>query len=453
MKVCIVGVGKMGYTIARALLDGGNGVTIIDCDAERIQNAGNTLDAFTIQGDALKAETLKNIEINSHDLIIAATESDESNLVICSLAKKLGCPKAMARVRSPQHITQSELLRETFGIEQLLNPDYACALEIFKYLTQQYALEGGMFVKDGIAIHEFEINKLPELISKKVSESSALLSGLLIGAISRGGKIVIPNGSTGLEENDTLYVVGQENDIRSFASKMVPAQKDRLPQRVMIAGGGKTGFFLAGMLEEKGIGVKIIEQNADRCKELAAELNYTTILQGDASEITVLREEGLDSMDAFVAATGFDEENLLLSMLVKKFGVEEVVAKVSRETYSPIIKDLGTSAVINPQQIIANNILNFVRRNGIVVFSKLINGQAEFREIQAESTMPLTRKNLAELTIPDGVIIIAVRRDNSVIIPNGQTQINPGDKVVLLSMLSAGGELESLLTKAQTSIL
>ncbi|MBO4819628.1 MAG: NAD-binding protein, partial [Firmicutes bacterium] len=251
----------------------------------------------------------------------------------------------------------------------------------------------------------------------------------------------------------TLYVVGLEKDIYTLNGKLSEKKVEELPKRVMIAGGGKSAFFLAKMLEQKGISVKIIEIDYERCQELAAELGSSMVLNGDASDIEVLKEEGLDSMDAFVALTGFDEENLLLSLLVRQYGVGSVIAKVSRQTFIPVIKNLGTSAIINPQEIIANDVLASIRRSGIVLFSKVIHGQAEFREIQAEGSMPLTKRSLADLDIPEGIIILAVRRGKSIIIPNGNTQIAAGDKVVILSLLSAGGELESLLTKGQKSIL
>ncbi len=453
MKVCVVGIGKLGYSIALALLGGGNEVTIIDNDNERIQNAGSNLDAFTVQGDALQIETLKGIDIASHDLIIAATEEDEKNMIICAFAKKLGCPKTMARVRSPEHVKQLQFIKDTIGIDRLLNPDFACAREIFKYLTQQEAIEGGLFVQDGIAILEFKADRMPDLVGQKIMDSRHYIEGMLIGAVSRNGKITVPNGSSVIEAGDTLYVVGLENDIYNLNGKLRAKKVEELPKRVMIAGGGKSGLFLAKMLEQKGISVKIIEIDYERCKELASELGSSMVLNGDASEIDVLMDEGLESMDAFVAVTGFDEENLLLSLLVRQHGVESVVAKVSRQTFIPVIKNLGTSAIINPQEIIANDVLASIRRSGIVLFSKLIHGQAEFREIQAEGSMPLTKKSLAELDIPEGIIILALRRGKSIIIPNGKTQIAAGDKVVILSLLSAGGELEALLTNGQKSIL
>ncbi len=453
MKVCIIGAGKTGYYLAKALLGGGNEVTMIDNDAVRIQGVGNSLDIFSLQGDALKKDVLEGVDIKNHDLLIAATAEDEKNMAICAFASALGCPRTIARVRSPEHIKQWDFIKETFGIDQLINPDYACARAMYKYLTQQYTFADGLFSQDGISIFEFQANQLPSLAGKKIFEAAPVLKDLLIGAVSRNGKIIIPKGSTVLEENDTLYAVGQDNTIRSFRQKIARQKKSASVKRVMIAGGGKTGFFLAKMLEEAGISVKIVEEDAERCKVLASELDNTVVLNGDAAQIDTLREENLEAMDAFIAATGSDEANLLLSLLVKQYKVPEVAAKVSRETFLPVVKDMENIALINPQEIIANEVLSFVRRNGIVLFSKVINGQAEFKEIQAEVAMPITKKPLAELEIPEGIIVIAVHRGKNIIIPNGKTQISAGDRVILLSLLSASGELESLLTKASSSIL
>ena len=219
MKVCVVGIGKLGYTVAAALLNGGNEVTIIDSDTERIQNAGSTLDAFTVEGDAIQIETLKAVDIASHDLIIAATEEDEKNMLICFFAKKLGCPRSMARVRSPEHVKQLQFIKDNIGIDRLLNPDFACANEIFKYLTQQESIEGGLFIQDGIAILEFKADRIPSLVGKKIMDSGKDIEGMLIGAVSRNGKIIIPNGSSIIETGDTLCHRGTHGRIMHRRSR------------------------------------------------------------------------------------------------------------------------------------------------------------------------------------------------------------------------------------------
>ena len=453
MKICIVGAGKLGLNIASALFDSGNEITIIEKDPLRAQSANNSLDVFVSQSDGLVIENLKNIGIDRYDLLIACTEEDEKNITICAFAKKLGCNQTIARVRSPEHVGQLGFIKESMGIDMLLNPNYVCADEVYKYLTQQYAIEGGLFTHDGLSILEFEASKMPALIDKEVKDTSSILNGILLGAIAREGKIIIPHGDTQIRRDDTLYIAGQTNQVVGLSRNEGIKEKIPAIKRVMIAGGGRTGYFLAKRLSAAGIAVKIIEIDSKRCKELASSLDNTVVINADASDINILLDENLEAMDAFVAATGFDEENLLISMLVKQHNVEEVVAIVTRGTYGPITDKLGTSAIINPQEIITSEVLSFARKKGVVLFSKVINGQAEFREIQVESSMPITRSRLADLNIPKDILVLAVHRGRNIIIPNGATQLSAGDRVLFLSLLSASGELESFISNSTKSVL
>lgn len=453
MKICIVGAGKLGISLATALFDSGNEICLVEEDQQRASVIGNTLDILVYQLDALIVENLKTIDIGSYDLLIACTESDEKNMTLCSFAKKLGCNQTIARVRSPEHAYQMEFIKETFGIDYIVNPNFVCAKAIYKYLTHSQAFEGGLFTKDGISILEFKADKIPGLVDKQVKDTGSLLNGILISAIDRDGKIIVPHGDTLIQKDDLIYTAGQSSQILEFSRRVAGKEKNQKIKNVMIAGGGRTGYFLARMLGSEGIGVKIIEVNKKRCEELASELDNVMIINANANDLGVLKDENIDSTDAFVAATGASEENLLASMLVKSFGVDEVVAVVSRGTYNPIIDKLGTSAIINPQEIITSDVLTFARKEGVVVFSKIINGQAEFREIQVESSMPITKAKLSELDIPNDILVLAVHRGKNIIIPNGSTQIGAGDRVLFISLLSASGELESLISSSVKSVL
>jgi len=453
MKVCIVGAGKLGSYITASLLGGGNNITVLDKKSSVVSDISNQYDVLAIQMDGLIVQNLKDIEIESYDFLLACTEDDEINIAICSFAKALGCPKVMARIRDPEHVNQIDFIKKTMNIDQVFNPNLACATEIYKYLTEKNSLENGIFTSEGISIMECSIDKIPDLIDKELKDTATVLNGILIGCISRDGKIIVPNGSTVLEKDDKIYLVGTEAQIKELAPSVIDTSKEQKIKRVMIAGGGKTSYFLAKMLHDADIAVKIIETDRNRCEYLAEQLDGVTIINGNATNIGMLVEENLEAMDAFISATGFDEENLLLSLLVKKRGIEDVIAKVSRNTYSPIIENLGTLVVINPVEIVTSNILSFARKSGVVVFSKAISGQAEFKEIQAESAMPITKECLMNLGIPKGILIVAIHRGDKIIIPNGHTQISAGDRVIILTLLSASGELESLLTNSTKTVL
>lgn len=454
MRVVIVGAGKLGLAITEALLGGGNEITLIDNDAERIAAASNQYDVFTICADAKRTDVLKGLPIVDQHLLISATGSDETNMVIASFAKKLGCKSVMARVREPEHVDQRDFIKESLGIDHLLNPDMACAGEIFKYLTEKHAIGRGKFNLGEVSILEFAIEKMSQMIGQELKDAAKQLEGLLIAAISRDGKIMIPNGSTTLIAEDILYVIGEADAVDVLAKKVRDDSETQTNvNRVMIAGGGNTGYFLSKMLSQKNIGVKLVEKDRARAEQLSGMLDDVLVLNADATEPGLLQEENLDSMDAFVALTGFDEENLLLSLIAKDAGVEEVVTKISRKSYSFLTEKIGVAMTINPMDMCANNVLHTVRKEGIVLFNKLINGQAEFVEIVAQNGMPLINKPLMQLEIPEGILIAAINRNGSVIIPRGNTQIMPGDKVTIISLLANSASLEGLLSKGKTSKL
>ena len=453
MKVAIVGAGKLGTAIAEAMIKGSNDITVMDTSEERIQTINQSLDLFTVNADAKQTEALREMGIGNYDLLISATDNDEKNIVICAFAKKLGCKMVIARVREPEHLDQLDFIRENMGIDFIINPDKDCADVIFNYITQQYALSGGRLSKDGVGVLEFEAGSISGVAGNLLKDVKLPESGLLIAAISRQGKIIIPNGSTQLFTDDVVYAIGLQASVDALEKHVKQAREEKKINRVMIAGGGNTGYFLARELVDYGAAVKIIELDKERCEYLSAELNKVLVLNADATDTAVLREENLAYMDAFIALTGFDEENLLLSLIAKQCGVEKIVAKTSRKSYESLIENLGDIMIINPLNISATEILHKIRKEGVVLFSKVINGQAEFREIMAEKNMLLTTRTLLDLDIPDGVLLAAVERNGETFIPNGSTKIQEGDKVLILSLLSASGALENLLSKGKSTIL
>ncbi len=453
MKVAVIGAGKLGNAIVEALLGGGNEITLIDLNESRILAASNQYDIFTMCADALQTEVLINLPIKEYDLLVAATNNDEKNIVIAAFAKKLGCPLVVARARAPEHVNQVNFIKTSMGIDDILNPDMACASEIHKFLTEKYSLAYGRFDAEGVSVIEFGIEKMPEFKNKLVKDVAPMLRDLLIVAVSRKGRIVIPTGSTELLEGDMLYLIGKSETIDEMAPKLIDMQTKTDIKRVMIAGGGNTGLFLAKKLADQGIGVKLIEKDENRCEYLSGALDNVLILNGDASDLDLLREENLGSMDAFVALTGFDEENLLLSLIAKDEGVEDIVAKISRKSYSPLTQRLGVAMTINPMDMSGAAILHFIRPKGVVLLNQQINGQAEFVEIKAEDKMPLTKKSLTELDVPEGVIFAAAYRNGKVIIPRGNTKFLPGDRILILSLLSSSASLEGLFTETAGSTL
>lgn len=445
MKIAIVGAGKLGMKVANALLGGDHAVTIIDTDDGLLNKISSHIDVMTINANAKETKILKDLHISSYDFLIATTGNDETNIVIASFAKRLGCSKVIARVRDPEHMQQINFIKDTMGIDHIVNPDLGITVEIYKYLAEKNSLSNGIFSSGKASLIEFDVERYPQLIGLAMYDIPKVLPNMLIVAISRNGKVIIPHGNTVIESEDVLYVIGEKAPILKLNRQVHEKGKYTDLQKVMIIGGGKTGFYLADMLDEFGAAVKIIEKDKERCHYLSTHLEDVMILHGDATDLTLLEEENMDLMDAVVTATGFDEDNLLLALTAKRHGVEDVIAKISRESYAEIISAMGVDMALNPLDITTNNIIRFVQGSKKVLSSQLIQGQAELMEIIATPHMKILETPLKDLELPDGIIFAAIHRGSDVIIPHGDTEILEDDRVILLSLLSDISATENLL--------
>lgn len=453
MKIAVVGAGKLGMKVVSALVGGNHSITVIDKNEAILNKISQQYDVLVSCGNAKQISLLRRESINTFDFLIACTDSDEKNIVIASFAKKLGCTKVIARVRDPEHMNQMDFIKETMNIDHIVNPDLGITLEIYKYLVEKYTLTNGIFSSGKVSLVQFKAKRLPRLIDLSMVEVSKVLPNMLVVALSRNGKIIIPHGQTTIEAGDTVYLIGAKNQIAELHRKVYEKGKYTDLQKVMIAGGGKTGFYLADKLSEFGVSVKLIEKSKERCYYLSTHLDDVMVLHGDATDSTLLEEENLDEMDAFVAATGLDEENLLLALIAKQRNIEDVIAKVSRQSYKDLIERMGVDMVLNPLDIVASNILRYIQGSKRIISYLLIQGQAEIMEIIASDDMKLANTPLKYVKLPDGVLIAAIHRGPKVIIPNGDTKIMADDKVTIFCLLSDIGELEKLMTTKRGFLL
>lgn len=453
MKIAVVGAGKLGMKVVNALVGGNHSITVIDKNEAILNKISQQYDVLVSCGNAKQISLLRRESINTFDFLIACTDSDEKNIVIASFAKKLGCTKVIARVRDPEHMNQMDFIKETMNIDHIVNPDLGITLEIYKYLVEKYTLTNGIFSSGKVSLVQFKAKRLPRLIDLSMVEVSKVLPNMLVIALSRNGKIIIPHGQTTIETGDTVYLIGEKNQIAELHRKVYEKGKYTDLQKVMIAGGGKTGYYLADKLSEFGVSVKLIEKSKERCYYLSTHLDDVMVLHGDATDSVLLEEENLDEMDAFVAATGLDEENLLLALIAKQRNIEDVIAKVSRQSYKDLIERMGVDMVLNPLDIVASNILRYIQGSKRIISYLLIQGQAEIMEIIASDDMKLANTPLKYVKLPDGVLIAAIHRGPKVIIPNGDTEILADDKVTIFCLLSDIGELEKLMTAKRGFLL
>ena len=448
MKIAIVGAGKLGLRVAEILKGGDHSITLIDKDEELVKKLGVSFDVTTVAGNAKDASLLEEMGIDDFDCLVATTDRDEKNMVIGAIAKQLGVSRVIIRTRDPEYDNHDELLKSIFGIDYIANPERSVAEEINKYLVEKHSFIDGILHAGKVSLLEIAVEKMPELIGKMVSNIHENLekSGLSLAAISKNGKlIVLREGEDYLtEEDDVIFVVGDRDNIAKIATKIIDHERYTDIHHVMIAGGGKVGFYLARMLERFGASVKIIETDMQRCNYLAAHLPNALILNGDATDVNLLSDENFEKMNAFVSTTGFDEVNLLLALMAKKANIEEVIAKISRESFGELITSMGVDMVLNPVDISANHIVRNIEEASIIS-TQIIQGQAEFLRIIVEKDMWAEGKDIESLALPIGLDIIAIQRGTNVIIPDFKTKIMEDDRLVILSHLSESFDLEKLL--------
>ncbi len=445
MKVMIIGAGKLGKKLAAALLNGEIHVTIMDNNPAILDRLKDHLDVLTVHANGARAEILEELNIDTYDLTIAVTSSDETNILISSMAKKLGSTRSIARIRNPEYASQLDFVKKHYNIDHVINPEQATANEMLRYLMESYTFYFDDYAKGKVSVVNFSIKNLTKFVNKPISELDNL-DDLVIAAISRNGNIIIPNGATVLQENDTIYVVGQRSKIQGLAKVLKSSIDNKNIRKVMILGGSKIGYYLAKDLTKRGISVKIIESNLERCRELSEQLpDNALIIHGEGTDIDLLEEEDLADMDAFIGCTGFDEENLFMSLRAKQLDLSKVIAKISRQSYVHIIEKLGIDMAINPVNITASDILKYIRGGKVVAVSLLLDGQAEVMEIIAAKNLPILDKPLKSLKLPKGIIIGAIVHKGKVIIPHGDSKIQAGDRIVVFSLLSEVPKLETFL--------
>ena len=452
MNIAIIGGGKLGIKVCEALVGGDYSITIVDTNDALLDRLSQQFDVMTVNEDARDINVLKEIGINKFQYVLVATGRDETNLVIGGFAKKLGCHRVIVRVRDPEYMKHFEFIRTSMGIDYIVNPDFAITMEIYKYLSEKYTLNNGVFTSGRIALIEFKAKRKKELIGLKMPEVRRLMPDMLIAAISRNGKVIIPHGNDEIREDDAVYVVGEKSEIMELNKKVHVKGKYTDLQKVMIIGGGKTGYYLAQRLADFGASVKLVEQSKERCQYLSTRIPNVMILHGDGTDMDMLEEENIDEMDAFVTATGYDEQNLLLALTAKQKGIEDVISKISRESYSGLIEEMGVDMVLNPLDITAAYIFSIIQGEKRVISSMLVQGQAEIIEVVATPGMKMVGDTLQNLNLPKGVLIASIYRQGEVIIPDGNARIKDGDRVIMFSLLSDIAALERLMKIRKWSV-
>jgi len=432
MKIIIIGAGKVGYNLAESLSKSNHDVILIDKNHVALSRAEENLEVLCIRGSGVSTNILMEAGIDTTDLLIAVTNSDEVNMVCCLTGKKLGVKQTIARIRDPEYAHELSLLKEELDLDLIINPEQAAAEEIANVLSFPKAMNVESFARGRVKMIEIKATAEMGITGVPLKEiGSKLLSSILIGVVIRNDEVIVPNGDFVIRENDKIYAIGNTSSIYNFC-KLSDKYLQRI-RNVMIAGGGRISIYLTKLLTEMGIKVKIIEMDREKCVLLSELFPNVLVIHGDGTDEELLKSENISDMDCFIAMTGMDEENLISALMAKQNGVKKVIAKASRVNYESIIKNLGIDSVINPKLITTNNILKFIRGSNIESLYRIIEGQAEIIEVIADSSTWILNTKIKKLGLPKDIIIATIVRKNEVVIPHGNDIIKEGDRVILIT--------------------
>lgn len=451
MKIIIVGNGKVGYAIASQLAGEHHDITMVDSSPTALHRAENALDVMCIQGNGSSISVLKEAGAQSADLVIAVTNLDETNLLCCFIAKKLGAGHTIARVRSTEYRRDADMLKKEIGLDMVINPDLAAAQEIARIVSTPSAFSVEPFAQGRIDMIGFDVTAQTHVAGRSLSEfSSHTLAKVLFCVAVHEGEMVIPNGAFVPQIGDKLYMIGAKGQLQHMLHSLGHSQPK--VKAVSILGGSRTAMYLAWELKKRGIKSQIVEMNHQKCITLSAELPDTLIIEGDGTDNDLLREEGVFAADAFVSLTDRDEENLLMALSAQRAGVGKVLAKMTRPNYMDLVRDMRVGSIVSPKDIVANQITRYVRAlansEGSAVESlyKMLGGAVEALEFTATArSRAVLNKPLRALSLKDDVLVAAIARGSEIIIPGGTSIIQEGDHVVVVTNAHTFDDLGDIL--------
>ena len=450
MKIIIIGSGKLGRTLAEQLTGENHEITIIDKNVSRVQYVVDRLDIMGIHGNGATVPVLEEAGVDDADLVIAATAEDELNLLACLIAKRVGARNTIARVRNPEYIDVMSLVKEDLGLSLSINPELACALEMSRILKFPSMITVDTFAKGRVEILQFEIGKGSPLAGMKLKEVSKFRKRILVCAVERpDGSVHIPSGNFTIRAGDKISIVGDSSHIPRFLSQ-IGMMKNTI-RDIIIVGGGRIGYYLAKQLIASDVSVRIVENNMERCHQLADLLPKADVLFGDGTDQQLLIEAGIEKADAFASLTGLDEENIMMSLYVGSMSEAKLLTKVTRIPFNNVISQLKVGSVFFPVLIAAENIIRYVRAmqnsygSNVETLCRIVDDKAEALEFSVKSSSPLIDIPLADLPLRSNILIGTINRGGEIIIPGGSDIIRPGDTVIVVTTNRGLNALEDIL--------
>ena len=450
MKIIIVGCGKVGTTLAEQLNRENHDITLIDCDSEALQSISDSTDVMSVTGNGAVYQVQMEAGIKEADLLIATTNSDELNMLCCLIAKKAGNCHTIARIRNPEYSAEINYIREELNLSLAINPELAAAREIARLLRFPNAIKIELFAKGRIELLKFMIPKDSILDRMKVMDVvSRLKSNVLICAVERGDDVVIPDGNFEMRGGDKISFIAPHADCADFFRKA--GIENNTVNSAMFVGGGKLTVYLAKALADTKIKIKIIEQDEERCRILSELLPHAMIIRGDGSDQKLLLEEGIRQTEAFASLTGFDEENILLSLYAASQSRAKLITKVNKIAFENVINALNLGSVIYPKMLTADIILQYVRAmqnsmgSNIETLYKIVADKAEALEFRVRGDSPVLGIPLEKLRTRNNLLVACINRNGRIIMPRGKDTLEAGDTVIIVTTRTGLNDLKDIL--------
>lgn len=439
MKIIIVGVGKIGATLIESLESEGHDITVVDREQKVIDEISNIYDVMCVCGNGVDNDTLKEAQVATADLLISVTDSDEINMLICFIAKKMGASYTVARIRNPEfNDKRMDQVKQYLDISLTINPELLAAQEIFNILKLPAAINIETFSR-----RNFE---MVELIIKEDSNISGMSlidlrkkykANFLICVVKRGEEIYIPDGNFVLKSGDRICITANFAEVQKLLKMLGLAKKHS--KKIMVLGATTTSYYLSKMLLRSGSEVTIIDKDIDRCNQFAELLPNAVIINGDGAQQDVLMEEGIDSVDAFASLTGMDEENILISFFAQSQNVSRVVAKVNRNELAAMAEKLGLDSIVSPKKAATNIITSYARAlqntlgSNVETMYKLMDGSVEALEFNVQADFKGQHIPLKDMQLKNNVLIAGIIRKRKAFVPTGDDEIVVGDKIIVIA--------------------
>lgn len=452
LQIIIVGCGKVGRTLVEQLSREGHDITIVDKNAEKVQTISSLYDVMGVTGNGASYSVQMDAGIENTDLLIAVTDSDELNLLCCTVAKRVGDCAAIARVRTPDYSVEAGYLRDKLGLAMIINPELEASREIGRILYVPTALEVNSFAHGQAEMIKIKVPENNMLAGKKIvriGKEVDFLDKILICAVERGDEVYIPSGDFKIEGGDIVSFVAPRMQAKVFLERI--GFKTNQVKDCMIIGGGKAAYYLALQLLHMGISVKIIERDKERCEELSVLLPKAVIINGNGSDEELLKEEGLSRVESFVPLTGIDEENIMLTMYARHVSNAKVITKINRIAFREVINSLDLGSVIYPRYITAEAIIAYVRAkkesmdSNIETLYHLFDSRVEAIEFRVYKESAVTGTPLMKLNLKNNLLISFINRDSEIIIPSGHDTIEVGDTVMIVTTHTGFNDLQDIL--------